>query len=170
MTDAVYKKIQEMIATAEDSRDVFNYAKAYSEMKKADAEQTKTDMAAIDQANRTSIEQMKVEAEIEATKQKLENEKAKIEAEKEANRVRAENDLKKIEADKENNKTRNENDRKRIQSEERSQKYRSDRTSKDNGIMAGALLAAYGISLGCEIKGILLSKEVRTLGKLVKFR
>ena len=170
MKDEVYKYLEKKITTSEDSKDAFNFAKAYSEIIKAEAEQTRIDMAAIDQANRTEIEKAKIDAEIQATKDKIENDRRKIEVEEQNNKSRAENDRKKIEAEEQANKERAHNERRRYESEERSQRYRANRTSKDNALMAGVFGLAYAVTFGCELKGILLSKEARSLTKLIKFR
>lgn len=151
MKDEVYNGLTKNLVKAEDSKDAFNYAKALSELIKAEAEQTRVDMAAIDQANRTEIERTKVEAEIEATSKKIENERIKIENERMANEKRSEND------------------RERIESDERAQRYRADRTSKDNKIMSGALLTAYAITFGMELKGIMVTKNLGSIRSLIRF-
>ena len=145
MSEKVVDYFEKKILSCTDSKDALNYAKGLSEVVKAEAERDRITWAANDQDKRTQNEIIKTSNELDYNRRKIENEKLKIEADE---RVQT----------------------KRYQSEERYQRYRADRTSKDNALMALAFIGGYGIAFGSELKGILLSKEVRGLGKLIKFR
>ena len=145
MSDKVVEHLEKKILSSTDSKDALNYAKGLSEIVKAEAERDRVVWAADDQIKRTENEIIKTSNELEFNKKKLENEAKKIEADE---RVQT----------------------KRYQSEERYQRYRAERTSKDNALMALAYLGGVGVMFGSELKGLILSKEVRGLSKFIKFR
>ena len=144
MSEKVQEFLEKKIMSCTDSKDAFNYAKAYSETVKADAERDRIDWAANDQVARTELEQIKVSNEAAFNSKRLENDRLKIEAEE---RIQ----------------------KKRIESEERHQRYRADKASKDNLIKTAAFLGGIGVMFGAEVKGILVSRQAGSLARLIKF-
>ena len=145
MSTEVEEYYKKKMMTCTDSRDALNWAKGYSEIVKAESARDEIIWAADDQIKRTENEIIKASNEMAIAQKKVENEAKKIEADE---RVQVQ----------------------RYQAEERYQRYRADRTSKDNLLMAVAYLGGIGVMFGSEIKGILLSKEARSLTKFVRFK
>lgn len=138
--DGLRKHLYRKIISAKDSRDALNFAKAYGEIHKYDIERYRTECDVYEKAERREMDKLKILDEEAYNTEKLKVDREKIEA-----------------------------DRSRYRAEERAQKYRANRQSKDNKLMLGAFVLGYGVTLGTEIKGIMMSKNIRTLGQLIKF-
>ena len=138
--DELRKHLYKKIIGAKDSRDALNFAKAYGEIHKYDIERYRTECDVYDKADRREMEKLKILDDEAYNTEKLKVDREKIEA-----------------------------DKAKYRAEERAQKYRANRQSRDNKLMLGAFVLGYGVTLGTEIKGIMMSKNIRTLGQLIRF-
>lgn len=138
--DGLRMHLYKKIIDAKDSRDALNFAKAYGEIHKYDIERYRTECDAYEKSERREMDKLKILDDEAYNAEKLKVDREKIET-----------------------------DKARYRAEERAQRYRANRQSRDNKLMLGAFVLGYGVTLGTEIKGIMMSKNIRTLGQLIRF-